>query len=426
MVLAFCFAWAIGWPALAASADETAPELVAAEAPAPAEAAPPPVAGAESEETTPAPAPPQDYRIQPGDSLTINVLGVPECSGNYTVRPDGAILLQDEMVGLIPVAGKTSSEASEVITSSISEYVKEPTVLVVINQFKVMVVGEVGAPGQYDMTSGARLMDAIQRAGGVKDELTNLPRVYVTKASGEQTRYDLRSFKERADASQNPVLEPGDRVAVGRPVSPSPSKKTAEYKVTGAFAKPGTYTLLPDEPTRVSDAVRQAGRWTDDGNPRGAKLTRKDGTSLLVDLTQIDLDLEAPGNVELKDGDELFVPRNSVSVNVLGGVKTPGEYHVAPGTTLLEVISKAGGTSDNALLENCAVVRCQPQPIRIAANLQRLMRDGDITQNPVLVDRDVVFVPARDTSATKGSVNPLRSVSSFASMLLPVFYLLRF
>jgi protein involved in polysaccharide export with SLBB domain len=340
------------------------------------------------------------------------------------VRADGTILLQDELIGAIPVAGKTSPEASETVTARVAEYVKDPTILLAINQFKVMVVGEVGSPGQYDITSGARLMDAIQRAGGVKDEPMNLPRVYVTKASGQQTRYDLRNFKERADASQNPIIEPGDRVAVGKPISTG--TKAAEYKVTGAFAKPGTFSLIPDEPTRVSDAIRLAGRWSDDGNPRGAKLIRKDGTSLRIDLTLIDLDLSLPGNVQLQDGDELFVPRNSVSVNVLGGVKTPGEYHVAPGTTLLEVISKAGGTSESAVLENCTVVRCQPEPMRIAANLQRLMRDGDITQNPVLQDRDVVFVPAKATAEKSESLLSIKGLTSLMSGVMSAVWMFRY
>jgi protein involved in polysaccharide export with SLBB domain len=196
--------------------------------------------------------------------------------------------------------------------------------------------------------------------------------------------------------------------------------------VTGAVAKPGTFSLIPDEPTRVSDAIRQAGRWTEDGNPRTAKLTRKDGTALLADLTRIDLDLESPDNVELREGDELFVPRNSITVSVLGGVKTPAEYHIAPGTTVLEVISKAGGTTDSAILERCVVVRCQPQPARIAANLKRLTEEGDITQNPVLQDRDVVFVPAKASGGRSGSPFTLGSVASFAGSLGTILWLFRY
>ncbi|MFB3880130.1 MAG: SLBB domain-containing protein [Armatimonadota bacterium] len=409
---------------LAAAAGEIAPTPATPEAASAASTEAPATPATTPDQMTSSPAPPEEYRIQPGDSLTITVLGVPECSGTYTVRPDGAILLQDEMVGPIQVAGKTSAEATKAVSDRVAEYVKEPTLLLTINQFKVMVVGEVASPGQYDMTSGARLMDAITRAGGVKDELTNLPRVYVTKASGEQTRYDLRSFKERADASQNPLLEPGDRVSVGRPVSQSPARKAAEYKVTGAFAKPGTYTLVPDEPTRVSDAVRQAGRCTDEGDPRSAKLIRKDGTTLPLDLTLIDLDVSLPENVQLQDGDELFVPRNSVAVGVMGAVKTPGQYYVAPGTRVFDVILKAGGTTENALIERAAVVRSEPEPGRLSANLKRVTEQGDMAQNPVLQDRDIVFVPARETAGEKKSESPLRTISSFASMILPISYLL--
>ena len=363
------------------------------------------------------------YRIRPGDTLTVTVLGVPECSGACTVRPDGTILLQDEFVGPLPVGGCTPKEASELLTRRIGEYVKEPTILLAVSQFKVMVVGEVNAPGQYDLQAGSRLMDAIQRAGGVKDEDSNLSRVYVTSASGADVRYNLRDFKQRGDAQQNPVLEPGDRVAVGKSIA---GGRSIEYKVTGAVAKPGSYPLGVDDPVRVSDAVRQVGRWTADADPRAAKLTRKDGTAVAVDLTQVDVDLGSPGNLVLQDGDELFVPRNSVEVSVLGGVKSPGQYQVAPNTTVLQAIAKAGGWSDTAILEGCAVVRCQPSPSRIPANLQRMLKEGDITQNPVLQDRDVVVVPSRAPASEKSSKNPLTAITSLASGLMSTLWMFRY
>jgi polysaccharide export outer membrane protein len=354
------------------------------------------------------------YRIQPGDTISLTVPGVPEYSGTFTVRPDGTILLQDEMVSSIAIGGCTEKEAAATVTSKIGEYVKDPTVVLTISRFRVMVVGEVRNPGQYELSSGARLLEAVERAGGVKDDQKDLSRVYLTKASGAEEAYNLKRFKEKADTSQNPVVEPGDKVSVGKGIG----SKEIEFKVTGAVAKPGTYQLDEEEGTRVSDAIKEAGRWTQDANAKAALLMRKDGTKRTIDLSKLDLDPGDSDNVALAEGDELFVPRNTTEVNVLGGVKKPGPYRVPPGTTLLEVISMAGGLEEGAILKDCVVVRNVPRPSRIAADLERLTKQGDMSQNPVVGDRDVVFVPARPTATKAGGSNTWQVVTDNAWRLL--------
>ena len=401
-IFALCAASAVLWAGAAwcQEAADPAPE----QAPAPAAQALPPAA-------TPQPASPADrpaYRIQPGDTLGVTVLGVAEYSGSFTVRADGTILLPDDMVGPVAVGGCTEKEATNLLTARIGEYVKDPSLILTISRFKVAVVGQVKAPGQYDVSSGNRLTDAVDRAGGAKDPTRDLTRVYVQKVSGEERQYSLRDFRELGDSEQNPLLEPGDRVSVGKPLA----GERGEYKVSGAVAKPGSFPLDDRDQLRVSDAVREAGRWTEDGNPRKARLVRKDGTRLTLDLTGVDMDPGSDENVVLKDGDELFVPRNALVVNVLGGVKKPGQFHVAAGTTVMEVIALAGGLEENAILSGCAIVRNEPKPTRIAVDLERLVKQGDLTHNPVVEDRDIVFVPAKPTA--KGGKTALEAVTDTA------------
>jgi len=331
-----------------------------------------------------------EYTIQPGDTLQVTVLGMPDCSGSFLVRPEGTILVQNEMLGSVAVAGSTVADAGKLLTSRIGEYVKDPTVILSIARFRVTVVGLVREPGQYEVASGARLSEVVEKAGGATDESRDLNRVYVTKASGSELQFDLRAFKQQGDQSQNPLLEPGDRVSVGKPVT----GRSEEFRVTGAVTKPGAYPLGGGV-TRISDAVSSAGRWTADANPRAARLIRKDGTTVVVDITQLDSHSGSEQDLELRDGDELLVPRNTAMVNVLGGVRKPGQYYVAPGTSLLEVITTAGGLEEGAILSQCAVIRGQPQAKRIPVDLERLMKQGDMSQNPQVQDRDVVFVPVR-------------------------------
>ena len=330
------------------------------------------------------------YRVQPGDTVSLTVLGAQEYSGSYAVRADGTILFRDEMLGAVTVGGSTVPEAQAELASRIGEYVKEPTILLAVTRFKVMVVGEVREPGQYELAAGTTLSEAIIAAGGAKNEPRDLANVYLSRSGGDERRYDLQGFKERGDASQNPLVEPGDRICVGRPAG----AECGSCRVSGAVTNPGSYQLGSSE-RRVGDLIEEVGRWDESANPSGARLLRADGSEIQVDLTQLDEDPWSSANVVLKDGDELFVPRNGTEVHVLGGVFKPGRYMVASGTTLLEAISAAGGLSDAAVLGSCAVIRTEPEPERISVDLQLLIKQGDMSQNPTLRDRDVVFVPVQ-------------------------------
>jgi len=353
-------------------------------------------AAAPTEEATASPAAatsPAQYRLQIGDVVGVVVLGEAAYSGSFPIRANGSILFSDDMVGNVAIAGLTVEEATRAVSKRIGEFVRDPSVSLTINRFKAMVVGEVRQPGQYDLDSGARLAEAIGRAGGPLDEKRDLARTFVMNVAGLEVSYDLRAFRERGDTSQNPVLSPGDRISVGREVG----SLRSEYRVSGAVKKTGYFPIEHERETRVSDAVEACGRWTEEANPRAARLLRKDGTKLTLDLSVLDGDPTSEDNKVLVEGDELYVPRNPVQISVLGGVKKEGQYRVPTGTSLLEAIAIAGGLSENALLRDCVIMRGGPNPTQLPVNLERLTRNGDMSQNPTLLDRDIIMVPVRST-----------------------------
>ncbi len=131
---------------------------------------------------------------------------------------------------------------------------------------------------------------------------------------------------------------------------------------------------------------------------------RKDGSKLTLDLTTMDGDPSADDNKVLKDGDELYVPRNPVQISLVGGVKKEGQYRVPANTTLLEAIAVAGGLDPNAILDECMVMRTSPAPAQIPVNLEKLLKKGDPAQNPVLQDRDVIMIKTRNVDPNKKPV----------------------
>ena len=61
-------------------------------------------------------------------------------------------------------------------------------------------------------------------------------------------------------------------------------------------------------------------------------------------------------NVELRDGDTIFVPRAD-TLYVFGQVKNPGAYSLQTDTTILQALSLAGGVSENGAMNRIKVVR---------------------------------------------------------------------
>jgi polysaccharide biosynthesis/export protein len=102
---------------------------------------------------------------------------------------------------------------------------------------------------------------------------------------------------------------------------------------------------------------------------------------------------------------------NAPSVYILGAVQKPGTYQqmttvskyysdsknptVRTDLTLTNVISNAGGISDDADLSNITVTSLDKKETRI--NLWKFIKDGDISQNVKLRSGDVIFVPKIDT-----------------------------
>jgi polysaccharide export outer membrane protein len=108
-----------------------------------------------------------------------------------------------------------------------------------------------------------------------------------------------------------------------------------------------------------------------------------------------------------------------VRVSVLGEVRSPGLYPVDPGTTLIQLLTIAGGPSDRAKLSNAYVVR---ENQRFPVDLESAMA-GSATGRVVLYSNDVLVVP-RKTGLTReniafvlSGVTALLSIATFVVTL---------
>jgi protein involved in polysaccharide export with SLBB domain len=104
--------------------------------------------------------------------------------------------------------------------------------------------------------------------------------------------------------------------------------------------------------------------------------------------------------------DVVILEYNSKTVTLLGAVSDkgfmgsgPGKYKLTGKTSLIEVITRAGGPNRNADLNNIVVRR--QNGLTISLDLFRAIQQGKPEQDFILDDGDIVFVPTFDKSGNR-------------------------
>jgi len=159
-------------------------------------------------------------------------------------------------------------------------------------------------------------------------------------------------------------------------------------------AKPGVYYLKGK--TTLLELITELGGIPPNAAMDRIQLRRADGSVIHINLLKVIVGAITE-NIILDAGDEVYIPAFDVAENkilVFGEVKKPGLYPRRPGLTLLDAIGMADGYTIYAVLSNTAVIRTvNPQTEVIVANLKRLIKRGDISQNILLANNDIVYVP---------------------------------
>jgi protein involved in polysaccharide export with SLBB domain len=215
-------------------------------------------------------------------------------------------------------------------------------------------------------------------AGEIRDTLAGLARKYMR---GPRMEVIVKEFKSK-DVLLNGQIN------------------TLQYQnnTTG----PGRYPL--NGKTRVLDVIVRAGgviTGQDKGNAdlRRVELLRQ-GKRYSLNLYNALFRGNVSDNVVLDHGDIITVPElptYAERVYVFGQVKTEGILRYRDSNDLLTAIALAGGTTPVAVKTDIKIIReyreRQGKPIILSANLDEILKQGDLSQNIPLKDGDVVYVP---------------------------------
>jgi polysaccharide export outer membrane protein len=162
-----------------------------------------------------------NYRIGADDRVQIVVWRNPDLSVTAPVRPDGKISVP--IIGDVEAGGRTPSEVAEIIKKRLSEYVRDPNVVVIMTELRsheflsrVRVTGAVRTPRSMPHRQGMTVLDAVLEAGGVNDFASpNRTKVYrKVKDKTQVFEVDLGDILKKGRLETNYSLKPGDVVTV--------------------------------------------------------------------------------------------------------------------------------------------------------------------------------------------------------------------
>jgi len=136
-----------------------------------------------------------------------------------------------------------------------------------------------------------------------------------------------------------------------------------QIQVAGDVAKPGTY-LMPGMSTLIG-ALSQAGGPNKSGTLRKVVLSRDGSAERLIDLYDFLLHGNRGADVDLRDGDLIFVPAVGDTIVIGGEVTRPGRYEPAFPITLAQALKMAGGAKSSGYLQTVQVERVENGRYRV-------------------------------------------------------------
>ena len=324
---------------------------------------------------------PLSYRLGPEDTITVQILGQPELSGEYFISPDGVINFP--AVGAVLVSGKTIGEITKLITQKLQGRLRDPEVFInlkLTRMQRVYVLGEVAKPGVFDLKANWRITEALAAAGG-SVKLSRDFRVVLLHNDGMRQTFELPDVL-RGVPTANPTLVTGDVVTV------EPLELDPVY-VIGAVKSPGLYELRPGG--GAVEALTLAGGLSAPVADVSAVVVRGKQEVAVVNLIAALQQSDPRANTPLQRGDVLLVkPQEMLPVYVIGAVKMPGIYDMPPGSGAVEALTRAGGLLAPVADVSAVVVRGKQEAATV--DLVAALQKNDSRANNPLQRGDILLV----------------------------------
>lgn len=224
----------------------------------------------------------------------------------------------------------------------------------------VQISGKIKRPMFYEMTVTETLADLIKYAGGFTGEAYK-DKINLTRKTGE---YD-KAYTVNSKDYDNFILDDGDDITIDAGLNLFDNR----VEIAGAVFRPGYYEVGEQIKT-VKDLIDKSGGLKGNAFLDRAILTREKD-DLTFETLPINLRALLNNNandISLKKNDMLFIASDSVlieygNITIYGDVTSPGSYKYSEGTSIEDMIIKAGGLLNSASLAKVDVARRVINPL---------------------------------------------------------------
>ena len=294
---------------------------------------------------------PDGIPLGPGDLLEVSVSKAPELSGTVRVSEAGKISLP--LVGEVEVRGLTPVQLEARLRVALSPSVADPQVSVLVKEY--------GSRRVSDTRSKSRRAVAVALVQ---------PDLSTASPSGQTAPSSVGWIPTGVpDSGLSPTMVAED----GIPLGPEDLLEVSVFQV-------------PDlsRTVRVSEAGKISLPLVGEVEVRG--------------LTPVQLEARlqealSKGSVEDPEVSVFVKEYGSRRVSVIGAVGLPGLYEILGPRTLLQVLSQAGGLTEQSGTELCVLRHLDGSgPKRIAINVSELMSGQDPSLNLQIEPGDVISV----------------------------------
>ncbi len=334
---------------------------------------------------------PSNYTLGPGDKLNVIYYGNEEIKETLTIARDGNLVLP--ILGPINLMGISFDKSVSLIEQKVANELIGTSVSISISEVRainVFVLGEAHQPGAYTLSGLSTVTSGLFISGGV-NESGSLRNIQIKRRGETLANYDFYKFLLYGKVDDEIKLENDDVIFI----------PFIENKVTlgGDFKRPHTYEFISGE--TINDAIFFAGGFKSEIIPDRLELSTISAMSKKRSLSYIDNNFDSL-SLKLKNGDMVnasgYSGIKSKSISLSGEIKNPGNYSILENDTILDIIKRAGGYTNNAYPEGAvylrkSVAKSQKEDfLRSADELEKTIIDI-ITKGTIEEVTDYTFVP---------------------------------
>ena len=273
----------------------------------------------------------------------------------------------------------------------------------------VKIIGAVNKPGRYPWSSNINFMDLFAYAGGSTEnaDVAHIKFIYPDSAGKNQVKnFNLQGYMDSGGQDGAlPELEGGLTIVVPElPVSPTDNKskwvllaKEQAIYILGAVNRPGRYAF--NDRLDLLDILTAADGPTPDADLSNIRVVhRNEGKERLSSVNLIKYFSTGDETLlpKIKPGDGIYLNSRDASmmgkdetITVLGDVNKTGRFIYRKDINIVDLISEAGGTKEDADIENVIIKRGDEQ---FEFDLEGYMNNPGAISMPKLLPGDTLYI----------------------------------